>query len=714
MYLKSLSINNFKAIGEAKIDLRQQGFVAVRGINNTDPNTLHCGTGKSSISDALSYVLCGTTVKGGRDVKNKYTSGDCCVSIDFERNGHDYKITRTKGKMSSLSVVEDGVDISGKGINDTKKLIEEMFPDFTPAFIGATMIFGQKQPNAFTSNTPSARKEILEHLTHSDFQIEEIKNRLSSKKTQVEEELKSTRTESDKRAGELGEQRSGLCKLENELENLRLPDNLLQETKQLQTEANELVSMTTFIDETIEARQAELYSVQARGVDLRDKLITIQKAHADKKESDINQAQINKDVAIKNVRALKEMALNAIKFEYDKEIKTLDSLRANESKLSTDMMVAKTIHENYQRDFERAKDELNAIEKSITCPTCGKPWLENELRTRIEPYKMKYEEWKSEVHKRSIILSESIGAYNRAHALVESHYANIEAIKSKIDIEEAQLKIDISKIEEEHDIKINEIKLQHNHEFSIGTDDIQLQLSELRMEYEKLKQEIKNLSESKVLNLNKIAQLNTEIKNNEAKIIKHNERTNMLSDSIVDLKRRIKETETQLLPLELKINTCNVRIDQLNKLSNFANKKFRTVLLEQTISLFEEHAKRVAHDYFDADITFMQDGSNIEITYQGKEFENLSGGEECVAVLIIQTALREFLYLLTGEDSNVLFVDECTDGTDVKLTEKIIGLIGDCNTDSVFIISHHDELNLPTEKTLVVEKNNNIAELHWE
>ncbi|MDR2047252.1 MAG: hypothetical protein LBP79_05090 [Clostridiales bacterium] len=54
-------------------------------------------------------------------MKNYYTDGDCTVSIEFEKDGKIYEITRNKGKSLALTV--DGKDCSGKETEQTRAVV---------------------------------------------------------------------------------------------------------------------------------------------------------------------------------------------------------------------------------------------------------------------------------------------------------------------------------------------------------------------------------------------------------------------------------------------------------------------------------------------------------------------------------------------------------------------------------------------------------------
>lgn len=180
-------INNFLSIGNAEIDFSDLGYVLVQGRNlNIEDNATSNGSGKSSIFEAISWVLTGETVRGVKsNVSNNKTDSGARVSIDFSIDNNQIKIVRTKDDKemgTTLKLFVDGVDKSGKGIRDTSKILSDYFPDLTPSLIGSVIILGQNLQQRFSNNTPSGRKEVLENLSKSDFMILDLKDRISKRK----------------------------------------------------------------------------------------------------------------------------------------------------------------------------------------------------------------------------------------------------------------------------------------------------------------------------------------------------------------------------------------------------------------------------------------------------------------------------------------------------------------------------------------------------
>lgn len=195
LYFKKLIIENFLSFGHSELDLAQQGYVTVQGKNNNiDDFAQSNGSGKSSIFDALMWCLTGDTVRGNiKNICNILVNDGCYVKLILDVDGKECQILRSKDHSeykSNLSVILNGEDKSGKGIRDSQKILEDLFPDLTSQLLGSVVILGQGLPQRFTNNTPSGRKEILEKLSKSDFMIEDIKNRAAEYKKSLSDSIR--------------------------------------------------------------------------------------------------------------------------------------------------------------------------------------------------------------------------------------------------------------------------------------------------------------------------------------------------------------------------------------------------------------------------------------------------------------------------------------------------------------------------------------------
>lgn len=191
----SIKIHNFMSFSDAEVSLSDRGYVLVRGENNnpTD-NAKSNGAGKTTIFHALSWCLTGQTLSGIRsNITNIYLDDGCFVELYFSSDGHEYRLLRAKDSKeykTDLKLFIDDQDKSGKGIRESEKLLEQYLPELNYQLLGSVILLGQGLPQRFTNNTPSGRKEVLEKLSKSDFMIEDLKSKLSVRKTTLQNDLR--------------------------------------------------------------------------------------------------------------------------------------------------------------------------------------------------------------------------------------------------------------------------------------------------------------------------------------------------------------------------------------------------------------------------------------------------------------------------------------------------------------------------------------------
>ena len=187
-------LHNFLSFGDAEVDLNDSSYTLVSGINNCKLDLAKSnGSGKSSLWESIIWVLTGDTIRGTKDVVNRYGTDGTYVELTFKIDKNDYKIIRYKDYSNigtNLKLYINNEDKSGKGIRDTEKLLEQYLPDINSSLLGSVIILGQGLPQRFTNNTPSGRKEVLEKLSKSDFMIEDIKSKLSNRKQFLNDELR--------------------------------------------------------------------------------------------------------------------------------------------------------------------------------------------------------------------------------------------------------------------------------------------------------------------------------------------------------------------------------------------------------------------------------------------------------------------------------------------------------------------------------------------
>lgn len=610
-------ISNFLSIGQADIDLKDNGYVLVKGVNNhTEDSAISNGSGKSTVFEAIIWCLCGETLRGSKNVTNINGDDGALVELFFRIDSNNYHIIRSKDNSkykTNLKLFVNDNDISGKGIRDTEKILSETLPELTSSFIGSVIILGQGMPQKFTNNSPSGRKEVLEKLSKSDFMIEDLKKRVSDRKVVLQKQLREHEDNLLSLKSKLETQRNIILDNQNKLQNIESKETYEARLKQFNQDKSDKCAERDNVEKlkTVKEAQAYIESLKTTRQTVESKLFE-ETTHLTDKYNSVNES---------------------LSF-------SISELTVNKTKL-----------EKYINDVENMTE---------ICPTC---------------------------HQR------------------------IEGV----------VKPDISKEKESLEGMIRKIKefevCKRNNTDNFNTDRITLKTAadtELKIIQEGINKQqniISAFEESqKVLNTS-ITELDKQIQECENFIKVLDTKRETLQESIEEGQRVENELCTEIHRERLLGDDTEAHLSVINKFDTMLKRDFRGYLLSNVITYIDSRAKNYAKDVFDTqDISFKLEGNNILISFQGKDYENLSGGERQKVDLIVQFSIRDMLSEYMNFSSSILVLDEIFDNLDSTGCEKVINMISKRFNDinSIYIISHHaEELNIPVDNYLTVIKNSN-------
>jgi DNA repair exonuclease SbcCD ATPase subunit len=616
---KKVILHNFGSYGHVELDLQNRGFCLVSGQNNyTKDNALSNGSGKSQIFSAICYALTGETISGTKtNLKNiNIEESDCYVQLEFLYQKDLYSICRIVTPKSDLKISRNDIDVSGKGIRESEKKLQDMLPELNKDLVASCIILGQGLPNKFSSFSPSGRKDLLEKLTKSDFMIEDIKNRIAVRQQELavkirdfEDSLLSNRTQ-------LNSHIANLNKLKITLENQRRPDfdTLI---KNQEIKLNELAIKAQELQKTIASLETDLDNYNAKLVDINTEKSKV----------------ISEELTAYNAAYTE---LNGLKVKLEVEINSLSK--------------------------EIAK--LKAI--TDTCPTCGQ-LLPN-------------------VHKPDT--SELTATLNDKYTCLNESKADIQKCNER---------------HQEYQARINEA---FKEELTGITDMITVfrtSLHEARSQYQVCLASLEN--EKTAYN-----KLIYDRQNWDTFIKRQQDEINNLEAEVARLTNLISITS-------LAKEDYDQRIAIVKKMDQLTKRDFRGYLLTNIINYIDNKAKDYCATVFGTKELLLEiNGNALDITYCGKAFDSLSGGEKQRVDLILQLAIRDLLSSYLGLSANILVLDEITDFLDKKSCQAVMCLLEkELHTvESVFIISHRSaDLEIPVDSEVRIIKNENgISELY--
>lgn len=606
-------IEGFQSIGHIELDLCDRGFTIVSGVNNCkDDNAQNNGSGKTSMLNSIVFAICGETIQGvSKNLVNINTNTGLMVDLFFQADGVNYEILRTKEHHkygTSLKLFENGTDVSGKGIRDTEKMISERLPDLTSELLGSVIIIGQGMPQKFTGNTPSGRKEVLEKLSKSDFMIEDIKSRLSTRKNILTFEIHGFDMKINELQGKLSVYNKNLEMYNQQLNGLVIPD----QSKIEEAEAKRVRAREKLDELNDEAHRItdELYSVREEQSSIREKQFAQEKSIEKEYSDKISSMQEKKYSLQAKIKSLSD------------EIKRLDSV------VDICPTCGQKLPDVHKVDTSEKKDELSKLQDSLNS-ICGEISLCVSERD---------EKKSSEVSKYVSLL---IGAKNKENEL----NTRLSRIKPTI--------VDYQK--------------EETHQIGVVTE-----LKSAQASYEQRKSE--------------------------------------LNEQITFTKNAIEKINDDMLYNNMGRDDTNSRLDAVNKMLTIATRDFRGVLLTNVIEFINKRAKSYCMDIFNTDkILICLDGNNLNVTYNDKMYENLSGGEQKKVDIILQLSIRDMLCQFSSFSSNILVLDETFEALDYVGCQKVIDVITKRLSDieSVFIITHRSNLSLPADNTITIIKDEN-------
>jgi DNA repair exonuclease SbcCD ATPase subunit len=171
MKFGNLQIDNFLTIGSASLSLADKGLVLVQGSNLDDPSAKSNGAGKSSIVDALCWVLYGETARGvsADAVINNKAKKNCSVLLQVINGKEVYQINRYRKHDEHKNLLSVTVDTAiGEWANitkgtdrETQVLVEQILGCSYEVFISAIYAGQEKMPD-IPSMTDKQLKLLIE------------------------------------------------------------------------------------------------------------------------------------------------------------------------------------------------------------------------------------------------------------------------------------------------------------------------------------------------------------------------------------------------------------------------------------------------------------------------------------------------------------------------------------------------------------------------
>lgn len=344
MKFTTLKIENFLAITKAEVNLKDRGLVLIQGANLDDTSATSNGAGKSSIADALCWVLYGTTAREvtGDDVVNDTAGKGTMVQVDIEDGDDVWRIKRhrkypkLKDKLVVLHLLKDGtINDETKGTDKLTQVVVDKVVGASHEVFVASMYAGQEKMPDLPAMTDKNIKILVEEAAGV---------------TLLEEAYKEARQRLNAAAEKV-------TAIETSMVNVQSKIDLLED-------------QITTTEASAAGWEADRKSAIARSRAELGPLVASVKA-LDAEIAFVDQP------AIEGVISDCDASLAAVKAEQDELAELNRKLSRAEMALASATASVRMHRENYDRDAKR----LEGVKHKVGCPCdeCGRPLTESEL-----------------------------------------------------------------------------------------------------------------------------------------------------------------------------------------------------------------------------------------------------------------------------------------------------------------------------------------------
>ena len=684
MIFKSISIQNFLSLKKVDLELENRGLVLLNGENLDNPSLNNNGAGKSSILEAIVFVLYGRTLRGlkGDSVVNKVTGKNTKVFLDLvDDDGVPYRIARYRKHSTNKNksiLYRNSVDITPKSEADFEKTITDLlqadYETFTASLLYSAESF------KFTTATDSEIKKTfdtilgLEILPKCRFTAKGALNITDVKLEGLIESIGAKEVELDQYNSEL---------------------------KYIQSSESEWVTQQK--DKAIHIQESK-QSLREKGVALSQELegLTQDMENLNSDIDDIEELMEQKRNSLKRLDSTKEELS-----ECKSSIKDIElDIKAHKANINHNL----TKEKSAQDDIEQSKGKIQAfVEKckeldekvGQPCPVCGKPLDKDSVHKATQEYQDSIEKLKDSIldsqHK-----IEDIQLNNKA---LRTEIAQCQDKHNKLLETQANLKSVLAKsanLQESYD------KMEKRLERA------KLQLHQINTDIAVKKSDIKH-------NVELLANLDNDLRRVKEEVNPYIDMTKSIQFKIAMAKEDLAKMRQEMAPLKSKkeclefwekaYSNQGIKSFILDDITPFLNRRVNKYLSKLTSGQIEVIFSTRStlktgeeRERFSIDVVNRNGGS----TYISN-----SGGEKKRIDLSINLALQDLVASRSSKKINVAMFDEVFDSLDENGIDGVVSLLQELSAtkSTILVVSHNEYLKSYFTNIITVTKINGVSSL---
>ena len=706
----NLKLSNFTSYGQSppELDFTKFKLAAISGQN---------GAGKSSLLDAISWCIWGTSRAGdSADSLIRLGADQMNVEFSFDLDDHTYTIKRQRSKKSgghtalefwssSHNLTEGTIKATQQKIIDSLHLTYETFSN--------SSFLRQGNADEFTNKGPTDRKRILADilgLDHYDKLEEKAKERskdihtkitlLDYKLLEIEAELSQKEQSQEKK-----------IQAEKKISEVEIKISILEK---------ELKSLTDQ-KATLIATNDQQYKIKQTLLDLQKELSDI--LSQGKKRAE-NIKSLEKD--LEDLPTFEEKLKELKDLEKQKEEYTILSQKKLElenslTKIESAFVLKKQEKQNLEKKIEEIKSHLEALDKDqAKCPTCGQE-INKEQKQKVK------NEYLEEAKKIKAQILE-----------IKTDTEEKEVLKLKTEFD--SIKLDDHKYQETIQ-KIQELSiLQEKREQLIATsatlesekkvkEELLFLFKNKKSQVDKLEEEVTKLPNLQD-NLNQITTHLAE-KETELNLLRSEEKDarNLLGQA-TQLISRAEQMENLFKEKSAEKSDLTKEKEAYEELSlAFGKKGIQAMIIESAIPEIEDEANslldRLTEGRMKVKLETQKETKTKVQTADGKihatvetldivisdemgerAYELYSGGEAFRVNFAIRIAISKLLANRAGAKLQFLVIDEGFGSQDAPGRARLVEVIDTIKNDfeKILVITHIEELKMEFPTRIEVQK----------
>ena len=419
-------------------------------------------------------------------------------------------------------------------------------------------------------------------------------------------------------------------------------------------------------------------------------------------EKQMEVLKIDNDVKEKESNIMKQInELNTQVYNKSLEIERESNNKINEIKqkvsdISNETTKLNVENKNLESKNKQNKDQIEKLKTSDTCPTCGRKFDNFDQTHLIQEIQKLIDnnlENDKQINENNIKIKENDELSKKLNEEIKEINDNLLNNKSDA-VKPYQDNIQI----------LNKEYADYLAEKSKEKDEISKQLKDISNETNMLNESQQKINTYK----SNIIVLENEI--NSIKLESTENYENMIKDSNNKLIELIKEKEN----LQKESSDLEEQIGVATHSVSLISKEFKNYLLKSAIDFLNSKLEYYSNMLFSNDsdkIKFLQDGNKLDIYLGDALFESLSGGEKRKVDIAIMLAQKDLANNMSGTYSNLLILDEITDGLDSKSIDIVTSILMDVSKDisSMFVVTHKDTTMGYDKQLLVIKGKDRIS-----